>query len=46
MQLMESYSPKAAFIFADYFNPDRDGHVTVLPKDSPYIDDDDDDVMY
>ena len=40
MQLMESYSPKAAFIFADYFNlalECQDGHVNVLPKDLPDI---------
>ena len=42
MQLMESYSPKAAFIFADYFNlalECKDGHVSVLPKHLPFLDD-------
>jgi len=42
MQLMESYSPKAAFIFANYFNlalECKDGHVAVLPKHLPYLDD-------
>jgi hypothetical protein len=42
LQLLDSLSPKAAFIFADYFNhalASDDGKVAVQPSDQPYIDD-------
>ena len=38
--MLDSYSPKAAFIFADYFNlalASDDGKVAVQPSDQPYI---------
>ena len=42
MQLIEPYSPKAAFTFANYFDralASSNGHVAVQTEDQPDLDD-------